>query len=190
MPNSANGRRVQIEELRGLVDPNGVLRDGALDPPPREEAFTVFAQRTDARMELAQWQRHAEQFFDTRLGLSDDKRYPDGFPSVDAAIVIVATKTGQDGARLCFGRARTRDDLAAAEDADARGGSAGLGLLAKRCGVVWLVTAFDQEDKVALRIAAIIASVVLGPILSPDQQDLFGLRTARRKLEEAEGPAR
>ena len=41
-----NGRT--DEDFRALVDAHGILRPGALEPPPRAEAFTIFAQRTSA----------------------------------------------------------------------------------------------------------------------------------------------
>jgi hypothetical protein len=96
---------------------------------------------------------------------------------------VLSSATLPETSRLCFGRPRERDDLRAAEEADVRAGSAGLGRLAQRCMTVWLVATEGEADAAALRIAAILASVVLGPILSPDGQDLFGVRTARTKLE-------
>jgi hypothetical protein len=80
-------------------------------------------------------------------------------------------------------RPRTDDDLALAESAEAGGG---LVLLAKRCSVVVLVLARlegSPDDQGALLLAALIASVALGPILSPDRRHLFGARTARGKLD-------
>jgi hypothetical protein len=35
----------------------------------------------------------------------------------------------------------------------------------------------------ALRLAAILASVVLGPILDPETSEIFGVKTARLKIE-------
>jgi hypothetical protein len=178
-----------VTSLEGKVDPNGILREDALEEPLRTGAFTVFAQRTDARVELSTWQRHAEQFFDARLGLTTDKRYrAPTFPTVDAALVVLAPRAAEGGTRLCYGRPRTDDDLRAAEDADARAGNTGLGLLARRCDSVWLVVTESKDDQTALLLSAILASVVLGPILAPDQQALFGVKTARAKLEALGGP--
>jgi hypothetical protein len=171
------------EEFRTLLDERGVLRLLALEPPSRSASYTVFAQRTDARVETALWERHAAQFFETRLGLTVPKQYPDDAPKLDAARVVVLPPVGSEGVRLCYGRPRTDDDLRAAEDADTRAGSPGLGLLARRCATVWLVETVGEPDRLALLLAAILASVVLGPILSPDARDLFGVRTARAKLE-------
>lgn len=172
-----------------MVDARGVLRPGALDAPPREACFTVFAQRSDARLELAVWERHAAQFFDTKLGLTAEKRYDGGYPDCDAARVVVAPPSQSPGTRFAFARPRTDDDLAAAEEADIRAGSPGMALLARRCGMVWMVALEEADDALALRLSAIVASVVLGPILSPDQGELFGVRTAREKLEKLAAPS-
>ena len=173
------------EEMRSLVDDRGALRAGALESPRRDEAFTVFAQRSDARFEADTWERHAAQFFATRAGLTIPKRYDQhgAPPIVDAARVVVAPSDGPPGTRFCFARPREDADFDAAEAADIRAGSPGLGLLARRCAYVWLVVPEGAGDRLALLCAAIVASVVLGPILSPDQQELFGVRTARAKLE-------
>jgi hypothetical protein len=40
-----------------------------------------------------------------------------------------------------------------------------------------------DEDPVALRLAAIVAGVALGPILSPGGKRLFGPKTARQALD-------
>jgi hypothetical protein len=180
---SANGTEIQTDDLRELVDGNGILRAGALAGPSPAGSLLVFSQRADACIELASWQRHAEDFFGAGLGLTLDKRYPEAFPAVDAALVVLAPREGSpDGIRLCYGRPRTDDDLRAAEDADDRAGNNGLGLLARRCRSVWLVVRRGEGDRTALLLAAIVASVVLGPILSPEG-DLFGVKTARARLE-------
>jgi hypothetical protein len=104
-------------------------------------------------------------------------------PMTDAAEVVIVAPGCPEAARVCYARPRTDDDLSAAEGVDARAGYSGLGLLARRCPMVWLVVTLEEVDRIALRIAAIVASVVLGPILSPDGTELFGVRTARLKLE-------
>jgi hypothetical protein len=181
---------VREADFRALLDDDGILQRGALPAPPRSAAFTVFGQREDARVEAEVWQRHAAQFFDARLELSVPKSYTFDAPDTDAAEVVVSTATVPEATRLCYGRPRTDDDLHAAEDADVRAGAAGLGKLAQRCHTVWLVVTEREADRVALLVAAILASVVLGPILSPDGGQLFGVRTARMKLEGNVGPYR
>jgi hypothetical protein len=178
------------EDFRALLDEDGILRRGAFEAPERATAFTVFAQRGDARVEAEVWRRHAAQFFDARLDLGVPKSYRLDAPDTDLARVAVSTPTKPETIRLCYGRPRTDDDLRAADDADVRAGAAGLGKLAQRCRTVWLVVTEGDPDGSALLVAAILASVVLGPILSPDGDQLFGVRTARLKLEGSGGPYR
>ena len=120
------------------------------------------------------------------------KRYPREAlaPEVDVAHLIVAPQDGQGGARFCYARPVLHEDKAAAGTADLRAGYTGLATLAQRCSYVWLVVLEKDDDPVALRIAAILASVVLGPILAPAGDELFGVRTARLKLEKRETPYR
>jgi hypothetical protein len=173
-----------------LLDDEGIVRRGALPSPPRARAFAVFAQRSDARVEAEIWTRHAAQFFDARLELAAPKVYRFDPPDTDAALVVLSAPTVPTARRLAFGRPREDDDLRAAEEADVRAGAAGLGKLAQRCRMVWLVEAEGDADRAALLLSAILASVVLGPILSPDGGQLFGVRTARAKLEEGGPPYR
>lgn len=178
------------EAFRALLDDKGVLRPGAIPFPERSEGFTVFAQRTDARAETSEWARHAAQYFQVDLRLVGNKRYGDTAPREDAVRVALVPRGGVASVRVCFARPRTDDDLRAAEDAEAKRGLAGLSLLAKRCKTVWIVAAAPEEDRASLLLAAILASVVLGPILSPSGDELFGVRTARVKMEKGDGPYR
>jgi hypothetical protein len=187
---SAEEKKALDDSMRGLVDERGILREGGLTEPDRSRALMVFAQREDARVELVTWKRHAADFFDVELALNVTKEYPEGFPRIDAVGVVIAPRSGPPEAqRLCYGRPRRDEDLRAAEDADSLAGNTGLGLLAKRCQAVWLVVMEETADRTALLLAAILASVVLGPILSPEGA-LFGVKTARGKLESMAGPYR
>jgi hypothetical protein len=188
------------EDFRACLDARGVLREGAIASPSRDDAFTVFAQRDDAFLDASALTQQARRFFATDLGLTVDKRYelvvdttstrPPSrvgqdvpLPRVDAARVVIAANE-EHGTRLAYGRPRDDDDLRIADEAEARVGYAGLALLAKRCHAVWLVQvdARGEGDRVALRIAAIFASVLLGPILAPRGASLFGVKTARSRL--------
>ncbi len=84
--------------------------------------------------------------------------------------------------RPAFARPRDQDDLALATAAEARTSHTGLVLLARRCPLVWMVVRESREDVPALRLAAILASVLLGPILDVAGGELFGVKTARSKL--------
>ncbi|MBX3222376.1 MAG: hypothetical protein KF795_17785 [Labilithrix sp.] len=179
------------ERFRELLDARGLLRPGALAPPERSAVFTVFAQRSDAALDIAALKTHASRFFDTKLGLTVAKSYVDAPPASDAARIVLASDDGAaSGTRLCFGRPTDAADRAAAEAAERAQSTHGMALLAHRCPMVWLVVRESDDDRVALTLAAILASALLGPILAPAGDELFGVRTARMKLEGRPRPYR
>lgn len=195
---SSSGR---LEEaFRDALDERGLLKDGwraRIAPPPREGALTVFAQRRDARLDMATMKGHAARFFAARIGLTVDKRYDDEAPSVDAARVVLACEDGSAaGTRLAYGCPAEPDDWTAADAAEAGAPeprTSGLAQLARRCETVWRIALEGPDDRVALTIATIFASVLLGPILATDPTgpgELFGVRTARLKLEGRRAPYR
>ncbi len=147
----------------------------------------VFAQRSDARLDVSAISGQARRFFATELGLMAEKNYGDVPPVSDDADVVVSGPDANAGVRRCSARPVTAEDLEKAASAEMRVTYTGLSGLAKRCGYVWLVSAEGPTDVTALLIAAIFASVFLGPILAPDESELFGVKTARLKLERARG---
>lgn len=174
------------ETFRSHLGPDGVLRPGIeLTAPDPSQAYVVFAQRPDARFELAQLRTNAERFFGTTLGLTVPKKYVGHWPDTDAAMVVLGPSTVPGGVRFCWGHARTDAEIDAAQAAEMRVGYMGLFDLARRCKTTWLITVESPGDRTALLLAAIFASVLLGPILSPGGEELFGVRTARLKLEES-----
>jgi hypothetical protein len=72
------------------------------------------------------------------------------------------------------------DDLEGARRAAAVG--AGLVELAQRCPQVWLVESSEDDDPLALRLAAILAGVLLGPIVTRGGRALLGPKSARERL--------
>lgn len=196
------------ERFRDLIDERGILRPLTLAPPERSAGYTVFVQRTDAALDVAALKAHAMRFFGAKLGLTVDKRYRDERPAIDAARVVLASDDGSaSGTRLCFGRSANESDHDAADAAERAQKTHGMALLARRCNTVWIIVRESDDDRVALTIAAIFASSMLGPILSPEgsaslvggsagcadagaSYELFGVRTARMKLEARARPYR
>jgi hypothetical protein len=140
--------------------------------PPSVAPLRVFAQPAVAPVDIDAWSAHASRFFATRIGLAGEK---DSF--------VVAPDGHPPGVRSAAPRPCTDEDLAAADAAEARSGGGGLALLARRCQSVWIVQRETPADPLALRLAAILASLLLGPILDPESGELFGVKTARAKLE-------
>lgn len=179
------------EAFRDLLDERGILRPGALASPALERTYAVFSQRADVRLDIDAVKRQAERFFAARVGLTVDKRYSDLAPEQDAARVVISSGDGtSSGTRLCYGRLAEAADLAAAEAAERAMGTYGLALLAQRCRSIWLIVPEVEEDRAALTLAAIFASQMLGPIMSPGGNELYGVRGARLKLEGRPSPYR
>ncbi len=160
------------------------------EPPSRESTYLVFAQRADASVEIEAWNAYAQRFFGTRIGLADDvtpKAQGGAPPRTNFARLVVTLRGGNTCVRSAFARPRDDEDLRLAERAEARGNSPGLSQLARRCAMVWLVGREEdrtgEADSVSLRLAAILAGVLLGPILDERSGELFGVKTARAKLE-------
>ena len=139
-------------------------------------AYIVFSSSTDTRLDVALWNAQAERFFATRLDLVG--RAGEG----EARIFVTPPRDETPGERVLSARPTDAADLALAEEAEVRAGGGGLVLLARRCHTVWLVGRDAEDDRIALRLAMILASVVLGPVLDARGPELFGVKTARAKL--------
>ena len=138
--------------------------------------YLVWSQSSAAAPDLAAWSAQAQRFFGARLENGRD----------DEHIVL---RHGEHAAeRRLVARARTTVDLQLADEAEARAGGGGLALLARRCPTVWCLARDGAQDAAALRIAAILASVLLGPVLDPSVPELFGVKTARVRLESFDSP--
>lgn len=133
--------------------------------------YIVFSSTSAQSVDAGGWDAHAQRFFRTRL-----------LPAGGGRVRVLA-EGATEAERSVAWRERSESDLAAAEEGERRAGGGGLVLVARRCGSVWLVTREADDDRVALRLAMILASVHLGPIVDPRGPDLFGVKTARAKLD-------
>lgn len=149
-----------------------------------ERSFVVFAQTPHAMIDTATWEQKAATFLKRRFGLATQKVYDHATPLSDAALAIVAEPQSQGDLRLIEARRTTTEDLRRAHRAEQLGKvGGGLFDLAKRCPMVWRVEATSDDDRASLAIATIISMVLLGPIVPPSGNALYGVRTARTKLE-------
>jgi hypothetical protein len=157
-----------------------------VSPAPEHPPLFVFAQTTEARIDLAAWNAQARRFFRTRLELAEDPGAgPVSAPWSAAATLVVAHGARPARTVRIRARAATSEDRALAEELDAGAGGTGLALVARRCPVIWELARTEAGDAAALRLAAVLASALLGPVLDPLGRELFGVRTARAKLEAA-----
>ncbi|HEX8792111.1 MAG TPA: hypothetical protein VF765_14255 [Polyangiaceae bacterium] len=135
----------------------------------RDSSFLVFSQSKEPTRDVSAWDAHAARFFATRLQAGEGDT------------IVVAHGGDAPEPRRVVARAVEPEDRALADAAEARAGG-GLGLLARRCPTVWLVERRAHDDRTALRLAAILASVLLGPILDARIPELLGVKTARERL--------
>jgi hypothetical protein len=143
----------------------------------RRTSFVVFAQSGSAFVDVAAWDAHAARFFRTRLSLPAEL----SSERQGETALLVAPEGEAAGVRFVRGRPRDAEDLALADAADAA--RSGLALLARRCPTVWLVAREADLDPLALRLAAILASALLGPILDARIPELLGVKSARPRFE-------
>ena len=139
-------------------------------PPPAP--LLVFAQPADVRVDVDAWSAHAARFFATRVGLANEEHS-----------FVVAPDGHSPGIRAAAARPSTAADFAAADAAEGASRGAGLAPLARRCKTIWVVARESPSDALALRLAVILASVFLGPILDPASGEIFGVKTGRAKVE-------
>jgi hypothetical protein len=139
-------------------------------------AYLVFTSALQPQIDLDAWDGQAQRFFSTRLALLG--RAADG-----AARIRVTPPRDPAGERALSVRPRAAADMALAEAAEVRANGGGMVLVARRCHSVWLVAREGEDDRLALRLAMVLSSVVLGPILDARGPELFGVKTARAKLE-------
>lgn len=133
--------------------------------PPTSEVELVLRARVHFRAELAFVVRHV---------LSGGARFEGTFV--------------HEGISLAFGidvRRTTEEDFREADLAEMRGKAGGMATLARRCGSVWVIDA--GETSLEWVFLALLASVLLGPILPADGSTLCGVRGAR--LRAASFPA-
>jgi hypothetical protein len=175
---------------------------GAIVPMSIDAAWSLITPEAEARIEAARWEHQASAFFGARIALAFEKKYPAGTtPRSDVALIdVTASKVSA--------RYRTPDAepakptrvtvvtvpidraeavaRAAREGALAIGG-AGFDVLVARGRRVWQVA--DEVDaggdpRAPLVVAAVIASVVLAPIVPPRGGTIFGVKGARERLAE------
>jgi hypothetical protein len=154
----------------------------AVDPVtawPLADCWSLLAPDDVSRMDEPRWKRNAERFFSAELRLLTPKHYVDAMPRADVAIVQVASTEVRvqtlpiDGAVLRAGQA-----------AAAAIGGAGFDVLVKRTKRLWQVDAHVNEGdpRAPLLLTAVLASVLLAPVLPPEGGEIFGVKGCRERL--------
>jgi len=158
-----------------------------LEPWPVMDCTSVLAPDRDARFATDRWSHQARRFFGCELIGHPEKRYDAGTPTDDAGILELRREPAAPSARVriqTFPIARTPATLASAQAAAVSMGGAGFDVLVKRTQRIWqlrLAAEGPRDGVTEELVAAILASVLLGPILARDGK-LFGVKTARERL--------
>jgi hypothetical protein len=98
------------------------------------------------------------------------------------ALRLYASRGESDVRVTVVPRAATATDLNAVRDVEQRTRSEGLGDLAARCPLVIELSAEPGTQRsLVLEIAALVASMTLGPVLPLERDAIFGVRGARER---------
>jgi hypothetical protein len=141
----------------------------------------VFSQEPPGRPSHERLARSAVRFFSTTLDLLEQ--------SEDSIVMrLVCSRPLLRGEFRITSRGTVKDDIMNARDAEARGRAGGMAMLAEKCGQIWTIDPVGADvpsDAAVLTLAAICASVALGPVLPPDGSTLFGVRGAIERRDKA-----
>ncbi|UQA54841.1 hypothetical protein [Polyangium aurulentum] len=159
-----------------------------VEPLPTARAYTLLSPDPAARIDLARWAHQARTFFGAKIELVQPKRYPEGkTPSADMVDVEIERR-GDSVTRVhvvTLPLDEVPDALTlAAEGARAIGG-AGFDALVDRARRVWQIAdevSAGGDASAPLALAAVMASVLLAPIVPPGGGTIFGVKGARTRL--------
>lgn len=135
--------------------------------PPTSEAELVIHARAHFQADLAFTVRHFQP---------DGAYFRGTFTRTDGTLAFAVTV-----------RRSTDADRADADAAEAKGRAGGMSRLARRCASLWEVDNVEDSPLDWLFLA-LLASVLLGPILPADGATLLGVRSARLRSEAAREP--
>jgi hypothetical protein len=178
-------------EITMEFDDNGWVI-GAVAPMPVGEAWSLLSPAPEASIDAARWAHQAETFFRAGLTLVRAKRYPAGtLPISDAALVEIGPRADAVKARvrvITTPMERAPEaQRAAVEGARAIGG-AGMDALIARARRLWQVQARlegEGDPRAPLLLAAVLASLLLAPVVPPGGGTIFGVKGARERLAAA-----
>ncbi len=162
---------------------------GAITPLPVAEAWSLLSPSPDARVDPGRWAHQAETFFRARLALHKEKHYPAStIPRSDAMLVDVAERDAAARTRVLvlttpIDRA-PEVQRAAVEGAKAIGG-AGMDALIPRARRLWQVRSAPEgegDPRAPLVLTAVLASLLLAPVVPPGGGTIFGVKGARERL--------
>jgi len=150
---------------------------------PTTEAFTVYSPEAAPIVDSARFRHQAATFLDARVELID------GAGGTLPDMATIELEVGPPAGTMTRVAVRTfpisaaPELVSAAERAVAAIGGAGFDALIARARRIWQVGREVSGDaRAPLVVAALLASVLLGPIVPPDEETIFGVKGARMRL--------
>lgn len=143
--------------------------------------YAVFSQEQAAAPPFEKLAANASRFFSATLELRQVNE-----ASISVRLVVARPQLAGDF--RIVSRVTTEDDRERARTAESRGRAGGMALLAEKCRHLWTLEATDNataNEAALLTLAAICASVALGPVLPPDGATLYGVRGAIERRDQA-----
>jgi hypothetical protein len=157
---------------------------GRATPWPVSDGYSLFSPEVSSRVDGGLWMAQATRFFDASVEVTPQKRYPENGQPIRDALQVTVSFAGASA--VVSVQTLPLDDapllVAAAERAVARMGGAGFDVLLGRARRLWQVR-LEGEPRAASLVTAILASVLLAPVLPPDQNSMFGVKGARQRFE-------
>lgn len=163
-----------------------------LSPFAPGEAWSLFASDPVARVDAPRWDAQAGTFFDASLALVQRITDPAGVLPSHAGFELdlrpVNPAYGGAATRVAV-RTLPLAEAPALRAAALRGvealGGAGMDALVAKATRLWQVRALPVgggDPRAPLVVAALLASVLLAPIVPPGEATIFGVRGARLRL--------
>jgi hypothetical protein len=143
--------------------------------------YAIFSQEQAAAPPFEKLAAHASRFFSATLELREQSE-------ASISVRLVVTRPQLTGEFRITSRVTTDDDRERARTAESRGRAGGMALLAEKCGHLWTLEATSADtasEAACLTLAAICASVALGPVLPPDGATLYGVRGSIERRDQA-----
>lgn len=143
--------------------------------------YAVFSQEDAEAPPFEKLAANASRFFSATLELREANE-------ASISVHLVVSRPHLAGDFRIASRVTTEDDRERARTAESRGRAGGMALLAEKCRHLWTLetTGDDPASEAAhLTLAAICASVALGPVLPPDGATLYGVRGAIERRDKA-----
>ncbi len=162
--------------------------EGKVDPIEPRFAHNLLSPEPSARVDLARWAHHARVFFRADLSLAIDKRYPSGTEPIADVIDLRVVPHGHEPSTvrvITVPIDRAPLVVEVARRGAAAIGGAGFDALIPRARRAWQVVVDDTRTIPELLVAAVLASVLLAPVVPSDGGRIFGVKGCRERLSAA-----